>query len=336
MLTFAQIPGITAPLSHLPTLILAFLLAQLVHELGHALAGALEDIAPSKLAFSLHAVLPSASIVFPSNVEFYPVRARARIATSGPWHNLLMWLTLISLVPFGHGIFYTNRAHDGRIVVNPGDRFTNHLRRGDLITHVDDFFIGGRDDVWTQYLSGTDTDDEEKGWCLSKWEFGDARLAPCTSDTMVGFQEVGAVGDGALARCLEPHSIIAQPITNCRCPVSQVCIRPAASEHLVRVRYKRGGEKTDTLLWAGDRSALLEVEVSMRSPRIWSSGTRWFEIFMSCVHPFLFYANPQVPQDGHSLSVPHQPPHPAAHRRHSALQRTAVCTPPARRARWEQ
>jgi S2P endopeptidase len=36
-----QIPGVTIPLSHLPTLVLAFLLNQLVHEMGHALSAAM-------------------------------------------------------------------------------------------------------------------------------------------------------------------------------------------------------------------------------------------------------------------------------------------------------
>jgi S2P endopeptidase len=118
VLTALQLPGITAPLSHLPTLVLAFLLAQLLHELGHALAGALEDISPSKLAFSIHLVLPSASVVFPANVDFLPVRARARIATSGPWHNLLLWVALLAVSPFGRGIFYTGRTSEGRIVTD--------------------------------------------------------------------------------------------------------------------------------------------------------------------------------------------------------------------------
>lgn len=95
---------------------LAFLLSQLLHELGHAVAGALEDLAPSKLAFSVHLILPSASVVFPSNVEYLPMRARARIATSGPWHNLLLWVALIAITPFGRGVFYTSRASEGRIV----------------------------------------------------------------------------------------------------------------------------------------------------------------------------------------------------------------------------
>lgn len=36
-----QIPGVTIPLSHLPTLLLAFVVNQLIHELGHALSGAM-------------------------------------------------------------------------------------------------------------------------------------------------------------------------------------------------------------------------------------------------------------------------------------------------------
>ena len=81
-----QIPGVTTPLSDFPTLLLALVINQLVHELGHAISAALcvhpsandqpltkrDDIHPSKLSFSLHAFLPSASVSFPSSTDYMP------------------------------------------------------------------------------------------------------------------------------------------------------------------------------------------------------------------------------------------------------------------------
>lgn len=96
---------------------LALVLAQLVHEAGHALAAALDDISPSKLQFSVHAVVPSASVVFPSSVDFLPVRARARIATSGPWHNFLLWGALLALGSFS-GLLWADYSDLGRVVTS--------------------------------------------------------------------------------------------------------------------------------------------------------------------------------------------------------------------------
>lgn len=104
------------PLAHLPTLVLALVLAQLVHELGHAIAAALEDVSPSKLAFNLHLILPSAAVVLPSSVDFLPARARARLATSGPWHNLLLWGALIVAGVVCTPVLWADVAYEGRAV----------------------------------------------------------------------------------------------------------------------------------------------------------------------------------------------------------------------------
>jgi S2P endopeptidase len=101
----------------LPTLVLALVLAQLVHEAGHALAAALDDVAPSKLQFSIHAIIPSASVVFPSSVDYLPTRARARIATSGPWHNLILWGCLLGLGWLSPLLWADYSAH-GRVVTS--------------------------------------------------------------------------------------------------------------------------------------------------------------------------------------------------------------------------
>lgn len=198
---------------------------------------------------------------------------------SGPWHNLLLWVGLLALSGVGRGILYADRVSEGRIVVGVAKHgaLAQHLHTGDMITHIDDVFIGGREDIWAQYLTGKDTGGHT-GWCLNKWEFADAPLAPCSQRNTIGFQLNTMAGD---VRCLEPHSILAHPATDCHCAVSQVCIRPAPSERILRIRYRRGA-KWDTLLWSGDRSTVLEqVEVGTQTPRLWGAATRWMSLFMT-------------------------------------------------------
>lgn len=76
----------TIPFSHLPTLLLAFVVNQLIHELGHALGGALyvasshhkhavvrltnrDEIQMTRFSFNLHGILPSATVSFPSTLD---------------------------------------------------------------------------------------------------------------------------------------------------------------------------------------------------------------------------------------------------------------------------
>lgn len=154
-----------------------------------------------------------------------------------------------------------------------------HLSPGYLITHINDHFIGGREDRWTKYLTVATATDPTKGWCVSDGEFGEASQAPCSDLHYVAFEEIGRERSGT--RCLLPHKILNHPISDCKCTSSQVCIRPAAYERILRIRYREPSGKQDTLLWSGDGSALLQqVQVDSSRPRLWGSATRWAALFM--------------------------------------------------------
>jgi S2P endopeptidase len=77
---------VTIPISHAPTLLLAFFVNQLLHELGHAISGAMfaffslqrptladpycrDDVQMSRFSFNFHLLFPSASVTFPSSVD---------------------------------------------------------------------------------------------------------------------------------------------------------------------------------------------------------------------------------------------------------------------------
>lgn len=257
-----------------------------MHELGHSLAAALDDVSPSKLAFSVHAILPSASVVFPSNVDFLPVRSRSRIATSGPWHNLLLWLVLLPMTLFS-GLIWADFAAQGRVVMevssvgalsphSPQPSLQRSFHLGDIITHLDDTFVGGKgaQDTWTQYLTDDRPPSSKRGWCLPEQEFLSAPTAPCSEHHLVGFL-TGGNGD-TMIRCLAPHGIMATPSTDCTCSADEVCVRPSPAERIMRITLLSG----QTILWSGDRSAVLsQVRVGTKRPRVFSSLTRWVSLF---------------------------------------------------------
>lgn len=166
-----------------------------------------------------------------------------------------------------------------RLTQHQESKLQTHLSPGYLVTHIDDNFIGGTEDRWTKYLSGDAAADPSKGWCVSKWEFRDAPQAPCSDLHLVGFDEIGRERSGT--RCLPPHGIITQPNSDCHCASSQVCIQPAAYEHILRIRYRKPNGKQDTLLWSGDGVAVLQqLQVDSERPRFWGSATRWAALFM--------------------------------------------------------
>lgn len=75
---------------------------QAVHELGHALAGALELLPLAACGASLIACVPAAFVSFPDTaVRGLPPRARARVIAAGPFHNLVLWGALLLAVRLG-------------------------------------------------------------------------------------------------------------------------------------------------------------------------------------------------------------------------------------------
>ncbi|KLT40459.1 hypothetical protein CC85DRAFT_287432 [Cutaneotrichosporon oleaginosum] len=298
------IPGVTTPLVHLPTLVLALVLAQLIHEAGHALAAALDDVAPSKLQFSIHAVVPSASVVFPSSVDYLPTRARARIATSGPWHNLILWGCLLGL-GWLSPLLWADYSAQGRVVtsISPTSGLRTSLQPGDLITHLDDVSVGGNRDIWEQYLSSSEPPMQEGGWCVPVEEFGAAPSSPCGHRHLVAFTRVG----GEEERCLAPHGVFAEPhARECRCGAQEVCVRLGEAEKILRIRVRKG-RRADTVLWSGDRAAVLHaVQVDTSAPRLLGSLTRWGALFlayfkMASLSLFLFNLLPLPGTDGIQL-----------------------------------
>lgn len=67
-------------------------------------------------------------------------------------------------------LFWADRSADGITVqsIAPTSPLYGHLRPGDLITHVDDVFLGGARDTWEQYLQGSEVGDDGRGWCVDR------------------------------------------------------------------------------------------------------------------------------------------------------------------------
>ncbi|KAL7416903.1 peptidase family M50-domain-containing protein, partial [Mrakia frigida] len=178
------IPGVTLPLSQATYLIFSFLLGQIVHEPGHALAAALSNLSPLLSSIHLSPLLPSASVTLPSTaLGDLPTRQRARIAAAGCWHNVLfagfVWgVSLLS--PLGSERFVGDLGR-GVLSVDKDSSLYSVLPRGAVITQLDDVPMAASsastsDDIWTSYLTQpshlalTENGkiDPHKGWCVPK------------------------------------------------------------------------------------------------------------------------------------------------------------------------
>ncbi|WVR09081.1 hypothetical protein IAU60_006142 [Kwoniella sp. DSM 27419] len=311
------IPGVTIPLNHLPTLVLALVLNQLIHEFGHAISAALDDIRPSRFSINIHAGLPSMMVAFPSTVDTLDPNAKMRLATSGPCHNLLAWFVLWLLASSGAGqIFWRDQSADGRVVqdVQWASPLYNHLAPGDLLIHLDDIPLSSSfpsSDIWSDYLSSDTRGDEGRGWCMDRTAFMGLPPAPCSYDNATD----PSLGHGRPSdlvfvstygptrgeeRCLSPHPILDIPSTQCPCPDSRwVCVRPRVDEggsNVLRIGVRRGGRDSDQVIsWYGPRSEVLAaVSVGAQGARGWKAGVRWSALFlryMSAISLSLFLFN---------------------------------------------
>ncbi|WVQ81232.1 hypothetical protein IAT38_003354 [Cryptococcus sp. DSM 104549] len=311
------IPGITVPLSHFPALAFALIANQLMHELGHALSAALDDVQPSKMSLNLYYFIPSMTIEFPPSVDRLDPNSKMRLASSGPFHNLLTWfvLWLLATSRLG-GVFWSDKALEGRVVqeVQWTSPLYAHLTPGDLITHLDDHFIGSpltRDlslDAWSAYLSSSVPDDTSRGWCINKSTFLALPSTPCrpspSGENSIPF--ISSDKDTPAERCLTPHPILDIPSKACPCPDHRwVCVRPE-SPSILRIRVKSGGVDR-VVLWDGPRDAVLaEVKVGGESARGWEGGVRTSVLILHYLSTiafslFIFNLLPLPSTDGSQL-----------------------------------
>jgi S2P endopeptidase len=114
-------------LNHIPFIIAALFLSQLVHELGHAIAGALYGIPILSSGASIIVCIPAAFVSYPT-VALDTLRrsARSRITAAGPFHNLLFWCFCFLASYFGSGLFcallgYKDISSLGRVVLKVED-----------------------------------------------------------------------------------------------------------------------------------------------------------------------------------------------------------------------
>ncbi|CED83298.1 Intramembrane metalloprotease (sterol-regulatory element-binding protein (SREBP) protease) [Phaffia rhodozyma] len=297
------IPGITIPFSQALYLILSFLLAQLVHEPGHAISAALSSINPLLMTVQLSPIFPSASVTLPSiELALTPPRERARIAAAGCWHNFL------SVIVLGALTLLANQAlipvsHIGRAVLGfqPGSALAQAIPVGSIITHLDDSPLGATslgksDKLWSDMFVDRHTDIPglTSGWCVSEAWFlaqNDLCCKPAStpsSDLTICFNPSASTSSSG--RCLPPSIMLPSTQVDStgrtpqRCPClasGEICIEPDESKgEIVRITFlsprsdrspsgtnKRWADVEESIVWQGPSESIYsQIETSPTIP----------------------------------------------------------------------
>ncbi|KAI0295799.1 hypothetical protein BC826DRAFT_1104180 [Russula brevipes] len=284
LLFIPPIPGVTLPLSHLPLLVIALFVSQVVHEAGHALSAALDGVPLQSLGASLILLLPTAFVAFPADVLATSApRVRARIAAAGPLLSVFMCLVL--LLPLGYPFVllgYSDVSTDGLLVVSvtPGSPLASHLPPGSLLTALDELpLANAQESTWDDYLTTASPPSvpKEPAWCLDNEWFNNHPHGCCATPPPGPGSEACLIPlrSDETPRCVEAPGILAPTdtvLTRCEwsCEDGQTCARLRGGEQFLRISVQSGDQNgpTRVVLWRGQRQEVhRDVDITRWRPR---------------------------------------------------------------------
>ncbi|KAF5342755.1 hypothetical protein D9757_014509 [Collybiopsis confluens] len=293
------IPGVTVPLSHLPIILIAVLLCQIVHELGHAVAGALQVSLFPQPKLKTTADLPLQLIRSHSLFRFFSsldTIAKARIIAAGPLHNLVLWILLNLLTQtalvvertsgLGTAIIsigWKDLSQEGRLVVGIDDDspLNSVLHVGSIVTGLDDVSLAVLGNQWSEYLLQNSSENTPwYGWCVPRPTYQGAS-PDCCEDGYPSLDHLcfDSLGGTSGKRCLNPIPLLSNTASvRCHrefdCGGDAVCVRP----NIPILRLSVRGQ--DPVLWSGPRKEIWEqVTIGRFAPRFWIIPASLLRIF---------------------------------------------------------
>ncbi|KAJ7176575.1 hypothetical protein C8R46DRAFT_39915 [Mycena filopes] len=314
------IPGVTVPLNHLPVILLAVFLSQLVHEFGHAVSAALDAVPILSAGASFTVVVPAAFVTFPSTaLEALKPFARSRIIAAGPFHNLVFWGLLLLTDRAGVGVFFTRTLYrdvwnEGRVVVSidQDSDLRGHLPIGYLITKLDDTSLASPEDRWTSYLSTMPR--PGLGWCVDRAAYSESPQSCCEPRAHFSPLSCFVAVSSAEKGCIDAIPILTRRDarrceSDSECSDPSRCVRPDESSHILRLTVETNG-RAQVVLWSGPLAEVHEqVEIGTFLPRFrllplsvyTSTRLIWDYLKMATLSLYLFNLLPLPYLDGSQL-----------------------------------
>ncbi|KAK0463696.1 uncharacterized protein EV420DRAFT_1638620 [Desarmillaria tabescens] len=321
----AIIPGVTVPFSHITPILLAIFLTQVIHEVGHAVSGALESVPIDSVGTALTLIIPSAFVSFPgSYLETLKPASRARIIAAGPWHNAVFWIILVflgwlRLSYYSLTLFaYEDVSGLGRVVldVESGTVLDEYLPKGSIITQLDDMRVNGTDDVWSTYLAASQPATSD-GWCVDKDTFFESPRSCCLERVAVSL--LSCFTTDSDTSCLDAVPLLTKPKESVRCGSisscegNMICVRPTESAQLLRISVRLPGQEDDEIiLWRGPKKEVLQQGESNEAEALqhihcYTSSATWnteaSAQFVPAMAPLDTIRVGRVSQDGYVLTI---------------------------------
>ena len=160
------IPGINLPTSQFPYLALALLLNVCLHEAGHAIAAAADDMVINSVGFFFITFVPGGAYVDVKNLEMASMYRRLKVSAAGAWHNIWVFafcLLAMAVLPVVLAPVYVLGEGAAVVHVNAAGPVAAHLHAGDVITAVNGCQVRSVGDWRECYLSVLR--DERAGFC---------------------------------------------------------------------------------------------------------------------------------------------------------------------------
>ncbi|KAH7911755.1 hypothetical protein BJ138DRAFT_1084989 [Hygrophoropsis aurantiaca] len=288
------IPGVTVPISHLPLIIFALCISQILHEHGHAITAALYHIPIISSGISIILVIPSAFVSLSSSYleELSPL-GRLQIVSAGCFHNLLLWSALVATARTGIGphawslLGYIDISNKGRVVVSidSDSPLQGHFTLGSLVTHLDDVPINSSvdEDIWSSFLLGSSNLPiaSDVGFCVNMQTLKDQSHQCCARDyketSQSSFSCFLLLPSPQETFCLDPIPILTENRHRCstvaECGAVETCVKLHDTEQLLRISLQRNpvlpsSINDEVILWAGPKAEVWEqVKVGTLIPR---------------------------------------------------------------------
>ncbi|KIK93106.1 hypothetical protein PAXRUDRAFT_145793 [Paxillus rubicundulus Ve08.2h10] len=277
------IPGVTVPFSHLPLILLALGVSQIIHEAGHAITAALHRIPMLASGVSITLIFPSAFVILPSaRLENLLPRDRMQVLAGGCFHNfaflcLLLLAAWSGIGPVFASLLFQDVSALGQVIVSIDydSPLIAHLPIGTLITKMDDVRMGSTaqtttENPWDDYLLSP-ASPPTHGWCVDQYSLSE--VSECIA---VGLQSCFiSKEDAAVQYSMSPAPILTESAIRCNssteCAPAASCVVPRSDQQLVRITVAwdyAGSSGEDIVVWKGPKREIWEqVEVGNLRPR---------------------------------------------------------------------
>lgn len=264
----AMLPGVNIPASDICVYFIAIALSSILHELGHAMAAAQEDVQLLSVGLYVFTIIPVAFVQLNTEqLNSLAVGRRLRIYCAGVWHNTATAFVAVLLffsAPILFSIAYETGIGvrvTGFTVDSPLDDVRG-LDKDDIVTSINGCDIKNSND-WTHCLHMAH---ERFGICTSA-EFialNDEIMMEtvkennvvecCREDDLYSFcfeyMEPKVVADSLLPgqySCLKPRDMVKGSFSKCTeaggysCPRGTHCLKPSLNNYTYLIVVERKG-----------------------------------------------------------------------------------------------